>query len=241
MDESTRPAFPTTHWSRVITAGDPAAPDTMEALTQLCAAYWFPVYAFIRRKGHAPDAALDLTQDYFARLLEKGTLAAAEPARGRFRSFLMADCSHFLSNRHDRDRALKRGGGCVAVPIDARDTEGRFLVEPAHGRTPERLFEQDWAVAVLERVFDRLGRDYAATGRSETFERLRPVLTADPGAGSYATIARDLGTTEAAVQAAVYRLRVRFRRALRDEIAATLDDPAGVDDEIRALFEVLGR
>ena len=115
-----------------------------EALAELCAAYWFPVYALIRRKGHDPDAALDLTQDYFAPLLEKGTVAAADPDKGRFRSFLLADCSFSLSDRRDRDRALKRGGGRPVLSIDARDAEGRFLREPSHDRTPERLFERDW-------------------------------------------------------------------------------------------------
>ena len=136
--------FPTTRWSRVAAAADPDRPEAREALAELCAAYWFPVYALIRRKGHDPDAALDLTQDYFARLLEKGTVAAADPDKGRFRSFLLADCSFFLSDRRDRDRALKRGGGRPVLSIDARDAEGRFLREPSHDQTPERLFERDW-------------------------------------------------------------------------------------------------
>jgi RNA polymerase sigma-70 factor (ECF subfamily) len=119
--------FPTTHWSRVVSAGDPAAPEAREALAELCAAYWYPVYALVRRKGHGAEQALDLTQDYFARLLEKGTVAAADPVKGRFRAFLLADCSFFLADQRDRQRALKRGGGRAALAIDARDAEGRFL------------------------------------------------------------------------------------------------------------------
>src|SRR5262245_56592863 len=127
--------FPTTRWSRVVAAGDRDAAGAGEALAELCAAYWFPVYAFVRRKGHDPERALDLTQDYFARLLEKGTVAAADPVKGRFRSFLLADCVFFLADRRDHDRARKRGGGRAALPIDARDAEGRYLHEPAHGLT----------------------------------------------------------------------------------------------------------
>src|SRR5215212_1673973 len=125
--------FPTTHWSRVARAGDPTTPEARAALAELCGAYWYPIYALIRRKGHGPDAALDLTQDYFARLLEKGTVAAADPVKGRFRAFLLADCSYFLADRRDHDLALKRGGGRPVVPIDAHEAEGRYRHEPAHG------------------------------------------------------------------------------------------------------------
>jgi RNA polymerase sigma-70 factor (ECF subfamily) len=234
--------FPTTHWSRVVAAGDPAAPQAQEALAELCRAYWFPVYAFIRRKGHGPDHALDLTQDYFARLLEKETVAAADPARGRFRSFLLADCSFFLADRHDRARTRKRGGGRAAVSIDVRDAEGRFLHEPAEDRTPERLFERDWALALIGRVFDRLERHYAGTGRGEVYHRLKPVLSCDPGAARYASLAAELGTTEGGLRVAAHRLRARFAAGLRAEVAATLDDPspAQVEDELRALLGVLG-
>jgi RNA polymerase sigma-70 factor (ECF subfamily) len=234
--------FPTTHWSLVVAAGGRAGPDARDALAELCAAYWYPVYAFIRRKGHGPDAALDLTQDYFARLLEKGTVAAADPVRGRFRSFLLADCTYFLADRRDRDQALKRGGGRPAVSIDARDAEGRFLHEPAHGQTPERLFERDWAFALLGRVFDRLEAHYAAPGRAEVFRRLKPVVSADPEVTGYAALAAELGTTEGNLRVAAHRLRARFAAELRDQIAATLDDadPAAVDAELRALFDVLG-
>jgi RNA polymerase sigma-70 factor (ECF subfamily) len=232
-------AFPTTRWSRVAAAADPQA---REVLAALCAAYWFPVYAFIRRKGHAHADALDLTQDYFARLLEKGTVAAADPARGRFRSFLRADCSFFLADRRDREGALKRGGGRAHLPIDARDAEGRFLHEPAHHQTAERLFERDWALTLIDRALGRLRAHYAATGRTGLFDRLRPLVVSDPGAAPCAAVAADLGLTEGAVRVAVHRMRARFAAALREEVAATLDDPDhdAVDDELRGLLGTLG-
>jgi DNA-directed RNA polymerase specialized sigma24 family protein len=152
MNESAQPAdFPTTPWSRVAHAVDPAAPEARDALAELCGAYWYPIYAYIRRKGHDPDAALDLTQDYFTRLLETDVLASADHRRGRFRAFLRTDCGFFLSHHQERCRALKRGGR-AALPIDARDAEGRYLREPADATTPERLFDQSWALNLLDEV-----------------------------------------------------------------------------------------
>ena len=231
-------SFPTTRWSRIVAAGDGAA--TGEALAELCAAYWFPIYAFIRRKGNDPERALDLTQGYFARLLERRTVAAADPARGRFRSFLLADCSHFLAHQRDRDDAAKRGGGRAAVSIDARDAEGRYLVEPAHEQTPERLFERDWALTLLEEVLSGLRREYERTGRGAAFEVLKVALDTGSRRVPHAELAARLGTTEAAAQVAVHRLRKRYRESVRAAIAATVADEAEVDDELRALFAALG-
>ena len=235
--------FPTTHWSRVVSAADPAAPGACEALAELCATYWYPLYAFIRRQGQSPEAAADLTQDYFARLLEKGVLAAADQGRGRFRAFLRTDCGFFLAHRRDRDHAMKRGGGIVRLSIDARDAEGRYLREPADSLTPERLFDRSWALTLLDSVLARLAREYADSGRAALFERLEGVLTGGPRAESYAAIAAQLGMTEGAVQAAVQRLRQRYRAILREQIAVTLDDPseAAIDEEIHAMFSGLGR
>ena len=204
--------FPTTHWSRIAHAGDPDDPEARAAMAELCGAYWYPIYALIRRKGHDPDAALDLTQDYFARLLEKGTVAAADPDKGRFRSFLLADCSFFLADRRDRDRALKRGGGRPVFSIDARDAEGRFLREPSHDRTPEQIFERDWAMALIARVFDALERHYAGTGRSELFRRLKPLVAPGPDAAPRAAVAAELGLTEGNLRVALHRLRAALRR-----------------------------
>ncbi|HEX8202572.1 MAG TPA: sigma factor, partial [Isosphaeraceae bacterium] len=148
--------FQTTHWSLILAARDPAQPAAREALTRVCATYWYPLYAFVRRKGYDPDEAQDLVQGFFVRLLEKGDLARVDPARGKFRSFLLASCTHYLANHRDRDRARKRGGGRVAGPIDRREAESRYGREPAHGLTAERLFDRRWALALLERVVARL-------------------------------------------------------------------------------------
>ena len=231
--------FPTTHWSRVVRAGDPSTRAAREALAELCASYWYPVYAFIRRQGHEPDQAQDLTQAFFVHLLEKGTLATADPSRGKFRSFVRTACAHFLADERDRARARKRGGDQIVLSIDARDAEGRYLREPAHNLTPERLFERTWVLTVLEHVFERLGQEYEKAGQAALFEQLKSVLTAGPHPDTYATFAARLGMTAGAVQVAVHRLRKRYRAILLDEIAATLDDPAGVEDEVQELFAVL--
>ena len=240
LEPSSNAPFPTTRWSRVARAGDRAGDDARAALAELCAADWYPIYALIRRLGHAD--ALDLTQGYFARLLEKPVIAAADPARGRFRAFLRSDCRFYLGDCRDRRRAEKRGGGRSSLSIDARDAEGRYILEPADDLAPDRLFDRAWALTLLGRALDRLAADYAAAGRGAVFERLQGALT---GAGKvpYARVATDLGLTEAAVQQAASRLRRRYRAALRDEIAATLDDPSdeAVAAEIRDLFDALGR
>ncbi len=232
--------FPTTRWSRVAAAADPGSPDSREALEELCATYWFPVYALVRRKGFDPDAALDLAQDYFARLLEKPVLAAADRHKGRFRAFLLADCTFFLANARDRDRRIKRGGGRRFVAIDATDAEGRYGAEPSHELTPERLFERTWALTLLAGVFDALRDEFESDGKLAAFDELKVVLEEGRGAVRYAEIAGRLGMSKGAVKVAVHRLRKRYRDLLRERIAATLDDPAEVDDEIRALFDALG-
>jgi DNA-directed RNA polymerase specialized sigma24 family protein len=232
--------FPTTRWSRVVAAADPDRSDAHAALAELCAAYWFPVYALIRRRGHDPDDALDLTQDYFARLLEKPVLAAADRRKGRFRAFLLTDCVHFLANAHDRAARLKRGGDRSFVPIDSNSAEGRYGAEPAHGLTPERLFERTWALTLLAAVFDTLRREFESDGKGAAFEELKVTLEDGPGASRYAEIAARLGTSEGAVKVAAHRLRKRYKALLREQIAATVDNPAEVDDEIRDLFNALG-
>jgi RNA polymerase sigma factor (sigma-70 family) len=239
MTDPSAARFPTTHWSRIVAAGDLGAPLAREALAELCRAYWFPLYAYIRRRGYAADRALDLTQDLFVRLLEKDVLAAADPARGRFRTFLRAVCADFLANRRDRENALKRGGGRPIVPIDSNEAEGRYAREPAHELTPERIFDRNWALILLGRVLEQLREEYRVAGQSLTFEVLSPVLTDGSRAVAYATLAARLSTTEGAVRVAVHRLRRRYGERLREEIAATVDEPAEVDDEIRDLFAAL--
>jgi RNA polymerase sigma-70 factor (ECF subfamily) len=233
-------SFPTTRWSLVWRAGV-SSPDAREALEILCRAYWFPIYAFIRRHGADADAAHDLAQTYFTRLLEKDLLLVANPQKGRFRSFLKTDCTYFLADQRDRERAQKRGGVRSMIPIEVLDAEDRYCREMADELTPERQFDRTWALTLLDRVLDQLAAEYTDSGRGTLFERLQGVLTPGSSNNPYAALAAQLGMTEGAVQVAVHRLRRRYRAILRGQIAATLDNPtdADVEDEIRALFAAL--
>jgi len=232
--------FPTTHWSRIAEACDLAAPGTREALASLCRSYWYPLYLYIRRRGYQADEARDLVQSYFIRLLDGPVLEAADRTKGRFRTFLIADCTRFLSHQRARARALKRGGDRRIVSIDAGEADARYAREPGHDLTPERLYLRAWAVTLLEVVLARLRAEYEQTGRGAVFLRLKEALTGGPEAVPYATIAAELDTTEGAIQAAVYRLRRRYGALLREEIAATVARPDDVEDEIRDLFAALG-
>ncbi len=231
--------FPTTQWSRVVTAASRDAPEAREALGALCQAYWYPIYAYIRHRGHTPEQAQDLTQDFFAYILERGLIAMADPTRGRFRAFLRTVCARQLADHRDRRNAAKRGGGRSPLPIDPGDAERRYACEPAHELTPERIFDRTWALTLLARVVERLRREYDDADRSERFEELLAVLSRDPASDTYAEIARRLGTTEGNVRVAVHRLRRRYGLLLRDEIAATVGDEGQIDDEIRALFSAV--
>jgi RNA polymerase sigma-70 factor (ECF subfamily) len=234
-----RIAFETTHWSLVLAAAGRATPQADEALATLCAAYWYPLYAFIRRRGHGPDRAADLTQEFFARLLEKEGLRTVDPSKGRFRAFLLAACKNFLANEHDRETARKRGGGRCPVSIDLRDAEGRYLAEPAHELTPDRLFERRWALTLLDQSLDQLGRESRHAGKASLYERLKSILAGDEASLSYAEVGAALGMSEAAVKKASQRLRQRYREILRERIAGTIDDPGQIEDEVRTLFAVL--
>jgi RNA polymerase sigma-70 factor (ECF subfamily) len=232
--------FETTHWSLILAARDRDEPRAHGALAVLCQSYWQPIYAYIRRHDHDPHAAEDLTQAFFAALLEPGALAGVEREKGKFRAFLLASCRHFLGHQRDHDRALKRGGGKRLLSIDARDAEGRYLREPADHLTPEALFVRRWALALLEGVLDDLRGEYTGAGKSELFDALKSSLTGDPRSAPYAEIAGRLGMTEGAVQVAVHRLRSRYRAALHARIAATVADPADIEEEIRDLFAAQG-
>jgi len=223
----------------VVSAGRNDTPHARDALENLCRAYWFPIYAFVRRQGQNPDDAQDLTQEFFARLLEKKQLAVADPARGRFRSFLLASLKHFLANEWDKARARKRGGGQMLIPIDAADAETKYGLEPADPATAEKIFEQRWALAMLDQVLRRLRAEYVRDGRENLFEKLKPTLTEASRTVAYAEIATRLRTTEGAVKVAVHRLRQRYREVLRAEIADTVASPGEVEDEIRNLFAAL--
>jgi RNA polymerase sigma factor (sigma-70 family) len=236
-----RGRFATTRWSLVLAAGQRANERSAEALNSLCETYWYPVYAFIRRQGHDADAALDLTQGFFARVLEKNYFGHADPSRGRFRAFLLTSARHFLSNERDRARALKRGGATPIVSLDAESAEGTYQLEARDDLTPEKLFDARWATVTLDRALARLQRAYAAAGNPETFEGLKGFLTGDSEDLSYAEVARELKSTEAAIKVAVHRLRRRFREALVEEIAETVSSPAEIDAEMRHLREAVIR
>jgi RNA polymerase sigma-70 factor (ECF subfamily) len=223
----------------VVTAASRDASEAREALSGLCQAYWYPIYAYVRHRGYTPERARDLTQDFFAYVLERDLIARADPARGRFRAFLRTVCVRHLADQRDRENAGRRGGGRPQLSIDPFDAECRYRREPAHELTPERIFDRTWALTLLGRVVERLRREYDDAGRAAKFEELIAVLTRDPASGSYAEIADRLGTTEGNVRVAVHRLRRRYGVLLREEIVATVGDAAQVDDEIRALFAAL--
>lgn len=231
--------FDTTRWSVVLAARQGSDEAARRALASLCETYWAPIYAFLRRRGHGPDEAADLTQGYFVVLLEKNLLAAVRPELGRFRAFLLASVQHFVSDERDRARAIKRGGGITPVSLSGFDSERRFAVEPRDDRTPEVAFERRWALTVLERAMARLKEESTANGRGSQFEALKGFLTESGPPASHREVAERLMTTEGAVKVAVHRLRRRFGEVLRLEIEETVADPAQVDEEIRHLFAAL--
>jgi RNA polymerase sigma factor (sigma-70 family) len=233
--------FATTQWSLVLAAGQRGSEEAEEALARLCSLYWYPVFAFVRRQGHPRGEAQDLTQGFFTRIIEKGDLGDADRSRGRFRSFLLTACQHFLSNERDRARALKRGGGRLPISIDVAAAEGRYERALAHSETPERLYDRQWCLTLLDGVLDGLREDYETAGKGRVFDRLKDFLTADEGAGTNAEAARELGMTEPAVKVAVHRLRRRYRDALRRRVAETVESAEDVEDEIRHLLTTLGR
>ena len=216
-----------------------SAPGSREALSQLCELYWPPLYGFARRQGYSVEQAQDLTQAFFARFLEKQDVQDADPARGRFRSFLLGSFKHFLANEYDRERAKKRGGDQVKIALEVDAAEARFVAEPADDLTPEALFERQWALGVIDRVMDALRADLMKSGKEATFDELKGLLVGEKEQGGYAAIARTLGTSEGAIKVTVHRLRQKFRERLRAEIAATVADDAEIEDEIRYLMAIL--
>lgn len=230
----------TTRWSMVLHArGDASSPDAHVALSELCEAYWLPLYAFIRRQTPDVHAAQDLTQAFFTLLLEKHYLDDVHPNRGRFRAFLLAAVKHFLSNERDKARALKRGGGVHILSLDWQQGERRLQNEPEDGITAERMFDREWALALLDRVLERLKSEQHAAGKAQSFAALQRLLSTERTDINYAAAAETLGMTEEATRVAVHRLRKRYRFLLRDEIAQTIDADDSVEDELKALFAVL--
>jgi RNA polymerase sigma-70 factor (ECF subfamily) len=235
-----RARFATTHWSVVLAAGGARSPAADDALGKLCETYWYPLYAFLRGRGHSPEEAQDLTQAFFVRVLEKQALRQANPARGRFRSFLCTALKNFAANERDRELASKRGGGVPLLSLEIETAEGRFQLEPPTDETPERVFDRRWALTLLDRVLTRL-LDEMTPGKSQQFERLKVYLTGEHPQQSYAETAVALGMSEGNVKVAVHRLRRRFRDLLYEEIAQTLSDPDEIEDEIRYLWSAVGR
>lgn len=209
------------------------------ALASLCQTYWYPLYAYVRRRGYPTEDAQDLTQEFFARLLGECWLTQADPQRGRFRTFLLSAMSHFLANEWDKARAQKRGGGVQLVPLQLDAAETRYGKEPADAFTPEQAYERRWAVTLLDEVLARLQNECASEGDSQLFETLKPCLAGESGHQPYAALASKLRLSEGAVKVAVHRLRQRFRKLLRQEIANTVLRPEEVDEEMHHLFAVL--
>jgi RNA polymerase sigma factor (sigma-70 family) len=231
--------FPTTRWTLVVAAGDPHRKDAQSALASLCENYWYPLYAYLRRRGYSAEEAQDLTQEFFMRVLEGRYLDRADPEKGRFRSFILTSLKFFVADEEDRDRAQKRGGGLL-VPLEFPSGEERYQREPAHDETPERIFERRWALSVLDRVAERLRKEFVEHGRPEHFERLK-VFLLGKSETPFTALAREMNTSEGALKVAIHRLRKRYREIVRQEIADTVADPAEVDSELRFLAAVLTR
>jgi DNA-directed RNA polymerase specialized sigma24 family protein len=227
-----------THWSAVLEAGQPGSPRAAAAMEELCQTYWYPLYAYVRRRGYEVEAAKDLTQGFFAGMIENHWLKSADPQRGRFRSFLLGAMNHFLAKDWRDAHRLKRGGGKPLVSLD--DTaERRYVSEAASDLTPEKVYEQRWAWSLFERAVSRLREQYAGTGKTKLYEALKGFLVDDVADGDYARLAAELDMTPGAVTTAAHRLRDRYRELVREEVAHTVADPAEVEDEIRSLLAAL--
>jgi RNA polymerase sigma factor (sigma-70 family) len=232
--------FPTTAWTQVLSAGRQADAQGTGALASLCERYWRPIYAYIRRRGFSSDEAQDLTQEFFARVLEKNYIERADRSKGRFRSFLLSSLQYFLCDEADRQRALKRGGGQPSLPFEVGGGEECYRQEPRHDETPERIFERRWALALLDRVLLRLREDSIRHGRGEHFDRLKGFLL-ESGDAPYAAVAADLGMSEGSLKVAIHRMRKKYRVFFRDEIADTVESPDEMQGEIQYLLNALNR
>jgi DNA-directed RNA polymerase specialized sigma24 family protein len=232
--------FVTTHWSVVLSARAKDPSQSAAALETLCRTYWYPLYAYLRRQGRPAHDAQDLTQGFFARLLQKDYLQAAAREKGKFRTFLLVALKRFLANEWDREHALKRGGFAPVVSIDQEVAESRFAAEPSHNLQPDVLFDREWARTLLERAMAQLQEEYVASGRARLFEYVQNCLARDESALPYAAIAARLKLTEPAVKMAVHRLRARYREILRAEIAHTVSAPDEIEEELHQLFSAFG-
>jgi len=234
-------AFVTTRWSVVANAGRSDSTGAHEALSHLCRIYWYPLYSYVRRRGYSAHDSQDLTQAFFAQLLEHNWVGAADRTRGKFRTFLLTAISRFLSGEWDKQRAQKRGGGVIHVPLQLDTAETRYGCEPSDDFTPEQCFERRWALALLDNVLQRLREEHEAEGKGELFTRLSGSLIGDRDSQPYADLGNQLGMSEGAVKVAVHRLRKRYRELLRMEIAETVEREEEIEGELRHLFTVLAR
>jgi RNA polymerase sigma factor (sigma-70 family) len=232
--------FPTTHWSAVLASRGTDPASAQSALETLCRAYWYPLYAYVRRNGHAPQDAEDSTQAFFLHLLGHDFLRNVTPEKGRFRSFLLASLKRFMAGEWRKEHALKRGGTQRAWSLDQQSAESRYLLEPADVADPETLYERRWALTLLDRVLERLEAEAAGSGKQALFARLQPLLTGDRDGVTYTQIAQDFGTTEGAIKMTVHRMRERLRVLFREEIAHTVGSEAEAEEEIRHLLATLG-
>jgi RNA polymerase sigma factor (sigma-70 family) len=230
--------FSSTHWSVVIEAQG-ESPAAQEALEKLCRTYWRPIYSFVRRQGVRPEEAEDLTQGFFADLLEHRSLTAVRKEKGRFRSYLLGALKYFLTDERRRAMAIKRGKGQRIIPLEELNADERTEVEPADPVTAEQIYERHWASTLLERVLSRSKDEYRAAGNAALFDRLKQLLPDEPGAPSQAEIAAQMGMTENAVRQAFYRFRQRYQLLLREEIAQTVATPGDIEDELRHLISVV--
>lgn len=231
--------FATTRWSMVISAGRQSSPESNRALAGLCETYWYPLYAYVRRRVTDVNEAHDLTQAFFCELLEKNYVESADPERGKFRAWLITAFKNFLSKEWDKAKAQKRGGGIAPIPLDFAAADSHINIEPATGLTPEQIYDQQWAITLLSQIMDRLRSEFVADGKTKHFDTLKGFLVGDDAGMTYADAAVALAMNEPAVRKAVSRLRRRYRELLREEIAQTVSTPDEVDDEIRNLFATL--
>ena len=237
-DSSTTPGdiFATTHWTVVLAAGQRHTPQAESALEELCQTYWFPLYAYVRRRGHAKADAEDLVQAFFARLLEKNFLASLDADKGKFRAWLLAALKHFLANEWDRSQRQKRGAGVAHLSLDWQTADTKFQVAAANEPSPDQAFDREWALALLAKVIERLQQECVAEGKGKLFEQLKLFLMAGGADSAQSEVAKSLGMEEGAVRVAIHRLRKRYRALLREEIAQTLTDESQMEAELRALF-----
>jgi RNA polymerase sigma-70 factor (ECF subfamily) len=231
--------FTTTHWSAVVAAGDATLPGAVEALEQLCRAYWYPLYAYVRRRGYSSEDAQDLTQEFFQRLLTSDWIARADQAKGRFRTFLLCGMQNFLANEWQKAGRLKRGGGRVFVALDGLEAEERYRIEPADLASAAKLFDRRWALTLLESVLQRLEAEQSESEARERFGALRQVLVGEPSDEGYSALARRFAVTENTVKSWVHRLRARYRALLREAVAQTVSGPEEAQEELRFLARVL--